>query len=295
MAKPIQAIDLCCGAGGWACAARGLPVEIVFAVDSWEDACKTYRLNFPDTAVYQGDIRDPDLRAILLESWPEPIELVLGGIPCEWLSPCRNVQKVQEDELAAQRLTLDIVLDLVRHIGPRWWCMEDVRQLARELPIFTPYMVLDSAQDSAQRRKRLYVGEFPPPRRGRCRSLAASCLRPGPYRVGKRLRAREFSTHGTFSARTTLPICPRKKAPPIINQSSRHDAEYGVVAPGLPGGKRQIEWQEAARLQGFPEDFVFYGSPTSVGQMVGQSIQIDTGRAILEAIVAERTAKACAD
>ncbi len=286
--KPIRAIDLCGGAGGWACAARGLPVDIVLAVDLWGDACKTYQLNFPDTAVYQADVRDPDVQAIILERCPEPVELILGGIPCEWLSPYRRLHKVKEHELDAQLATLDSVLALVQRLGPRWWCLEDVSQLAGQLPAFTPYMVLNSAEDSPQRRKRLYVGKFPPPRRGRNRSLAASCLRPGPYRIGKRLAAREFSTHATFTGRTALPICARKKAPTVIDQSSRHDAEYGVVAPHLPGGKRQLEWQEGARLQGFPEDFVFYGSPTSVGKMVGQAIQIDTGRAILEAIVEEK-------
>ena len=29
--EPITAVDLCCGAGGWACAARGLPISIVAA------------------------------------------------------------------------------------------------------------------------------------------------------------------------------------------------------------------------------------------------------------------------
>jgi site-specific DNA-cytosine methylase len=52
----------------------------------------------------------------------------------------------------------------------------------------------------------------------------------------------------------------------------------------VPGRKRQLEWQEAALAQGFPADYLFYGSPTRVAKMIGQAIQIDLGRAILKAI-----------
>jgi site-specific DNA-cytosine methylase len=40
-----------------------------------------------------------------------------------------------------------------------------------------------------------------------------------------------------------------------------------------------------ASLQGYPADYVFVGSPTDVSVMVGNSVQIDTARAILEGIV----------
>ena len=287
MGKAIQAIDLCGGAGGWACAARGLPVEIVLAVDLWEDACKTYELNFPGTTVYRADLRNPDVHAGILEACPTPTDLVLGGIPCEWVSRLRNGNRPGVDELAGQRRTLDAVLDMVKAIAPRWWCLEDVCDIFKELPPFTPHMVLWSAEDSPQNRRRLFIGEFPAPPRGSCSALADSCFRPGPYRLGRRLATREC-VEGHAARGKAKAIHGGKKALTIINQSSQHEGEYGVLAPELPGGKRQLEWQEAARLQGFPEDFLFYGSATSVGKMVGQAIQIDTGRAILEAIVQEK-------
>lgn len=288
--KRIKAIDVCGGAGGWACAARGLPIDIILAVDLWADACNTYKLNFPATTVVHGDVRHEDIRAMILDH-AGLIDLVLGGIPCEWISVVRNKNPPGAEEVAAQRATLDAVLQLVDDVKPRWWCLEDVCQLLKELPPFTPHMVLNSAEDSAQKRKRLFVGAFPGPRRGKCRARAASCLRPGPYRLGRRLAARELKD-GHVEFGQAKAIHGRRKALTVLNQSSQHDAEYGVADPRVPGGKRQLEWQEAARLQGFPEDFVFYGSPTSVGKMVGQAVQIDTGRAILEAIVAEANGSA---
>jgi site-specific DNA-cytosine methylase len=49
--KTLVAIDLCCGAGGWSCAARGLPIHVVAAVDRWDACCLTHARNHPGTEV----------------------------------------------------------------------------------------------------------------------------------------------------------------------------------------------------------------------------------------------------
>lgn len=65
MNTTIRAIDLCAGAGGWACAARGLPITIVAAVDFWRPACETYRLNHPGVKVIEGDLREGDRKSVV--------------------------------------------------------------------------------------------------------------------------------------------------------------------------------------------------------------------------------------
>jgi len=152
--RDLRAIDLCSGCGGWAVAARGLPIRIEVAVDFWQPACQTYRLNHPATDVHCADLRDPSVQA-RIEGLAAGVDLVLGGIPCEWLSSYRRLTKVKAAEL---------------------------------------------------------------------------------------------------------------------------------LDPRLPGGLRQIEWQEAAALQGFPEDYLFYGSPGDVSLQIGRAVQIDTARQILRAI-----------
>jgi len=293
LAEQILAIDLCAGAGGWACAARGLPITIVAAVDLWEPACVTYRLNHPGTEVICGDVRERETQERILElSRKVKIDLVLGGIPCAWLSIRRNVgNQPEEAEMENERATLRAVLSLVERIGPTWWCLEDVKRLAAELPAGMPWRELDAADFSAQRRKRIYVGRFPtPPGFGPLldapsERVAADCLRSGPYRIGKRTFGREPSMSDTFAVDKCYVANPAKKAPTICCTSSRRDPEYVIADDRLPGGMRQIEWQEAAALQGFPADYLFYGSPTDVWYMVGRAVQIDTARAILRGIV----------
>ena len=115
MSERIKAIDLCCGAGGWACAARGLPIDVVAAVDLWEPACRTYGLNWRLVKVIQGDLRDTAVRAEVEGiAAQHDVQLILGGIPCEWLSIRRNVGNASSDaERKAERATLAAVLALV--------------------------------------------------------------------------------------------------------------------------------------------------------------------------------------
>jgi site-specific DNA-cytosine methylase len=111
----LRAIDVCSGAGGWACAARGLPIDIEIAVDLWQPACRTYALNHPKTDVWCRDLLDQAVREDL-RSRAEGVDLVLGGIPCEWLSVYRNKglgNDVDESERDNQRALLDGVLGLV--------------------------------------------------------------------------------------------------------------------------------------------------------------------------------------
>jgi DNA (cytosine-5)-methyltransferase 1 len=277
MPDRLRAIDLCSGAGGWACAARGLPIDIVAAVDWGADPCQTYRLNHPETRVICGDLMD-DAVIDELRDVAGDVDVVLGGIPCEWVSRLRALTPVQHAERESQRALLDRVLEVTKSFRPKYWCLEDVIGLRKELPPLTPYQILDSRHWSCQRRKRIYVGLFPRPKRGTSGVLRDKS-RPGPYRIGPRLFGREpvcsmgrKATHGAFLDRI---------APTIFAVGSRYDGELAVLDPRVRGGMRQMEWQEAAVLQGFPEDYLFYGAPTSVSRQISRAVQIDTGRAIL--------------
>lgn len=283
--KPLAAIDLCCGGGGWACAARGLPIQVLLAVDHWAPACKTYALNHPGTRVLYGDLREPAVAREIRAH--RGVDLVVGGIPCEWLSVYRAFTKagqVRAPERAAQRATLDSVLALCAALAPRYWCLEDVIQILPELPPLTPYQIIDAQHYSGQRRRRAYVGSFPSPRPERNPKTLAAYLRPGPFRIGARTASRDPATGRTFTAETFYAAHADRKCPTVCAGGSRHDAEIALVC-AVRGGKRQLEWQELAAAQGFPADYVFHGSPTDVAKMIGRAIQIDTGRAILGAIV----------
>ena len=259
------------------------------AVDIWPPAIATYRLNHPDTDVRLADLRIGSVLKQLARD-ARGVDLILGGIPCEWLSSYRVLQKVGTAELEQNRLLLDQCLGLVRKINPRWWCLEDVKQLAHELPPLTPWQEINARQFSPQRRKRIFVGNFPTPKGDASDLLLRDRIRRGPYRIGRRAFDRTPQLSRTFNGTTTLAAPLDRKAPTVLSNCSKRDAEMVVVDPSIPGGKRQMEWQEMADLQGFPADYVFFGSPTDVAKQIGRAMQIDTGRAILQAICREANA-----
>lgn len=284
MKRRLRAIDVTAGAGGWAVAARGLPIDVVVAIDIWEPAAMTYKINHPGTCVIRGDCTRMPIAPGEVKG---AFDLVLGGIPCQWLTVYRGEglgNKTKAPEVEKERALLDSILDWIKIVDPRYWCLEDVAGLIRELPPLTPYTVIDAQEFCGQRRKRVYVGRFPAPAKQTDPRTLADYLLPGPYRIGRRTWDRTAGLSQTHRKESCLAAIPDRKAPTVMAVSSRHDGDVAVVDDRLPRGKRQYEWQEGARLQGFPTDYLFWGSPTDVAQMVGNAVQIDTGRAILKSI-----------
>lgn len=266
-------------------AARDLPIRIVAAVDWWDRACETYAVNHPSTLVVRADGR-------ALPFVAGGYDLILGGIPCQWITHLRSIgmgNPVKTEELERERGLLDALLAFVSESRPRWWCLEDVVRLIRELPPLVPYQIVDAAQFGGQRRRRLYIGAFPKPRpNGRAGDVAGAFFRPGPWRVHPHTRRRTASLRNAWQKEETLyPVHADRKFPTVTTVGSRHDSKYAIIDPSVPGGRRQVEWQEAAGAQGFPADYVFVGNQTDASQMVANAVHVPTARAILEGIVRE--------
>lgn len=85
---PMKAIDLFCGAGGFSTGIARSGFQVVFANDIDKDACQTYRMNHPETLLYEGSISDLTGKAILdmLGLPPGSIDLIVGGPPCQGFS-----------------------------------------------------------------------------------------------------------------------------------------------------------------------------------------------------------------
>lgn len=330
--KVIRAIDLCCGAGGWAIATRGLPIQIVAAFDFAWDCCLTYRYNNPDAAVACMDVTRLDWSRF------RDIDLLLGAIPCEEISVSRNSQPVAS--LDKWHGLLDSVLAGVDEINPRYWVIENVIQMRKHLPPLTPYVIMNSAHWSGQARKRIFVGRFPIPEPGDAKTLG-DYLRPGPYILQEcTLRCEKISGRQWYTENTKRLLQPEKPSPVVTDFGSRHSRGFMVplkeiLSPEEPsptvteatrtnwranhgprvllvdqpaptvraqnrsqmrqqqrqtivaesdGRERALQFTEAAALQGFPDDYVFVASQSRAWKMVAQAVQIETARAILQAI-----------
>jgi len=146
MKKNLIAIDVCAGAGGWAVAARGLPIEIVAAIDWNEDCLATYKRNFPSVETVLADVTTYDF-----SRFTGRVDLILGGLPCEPISSARRAIPLRQEEAEKFKLLVDRCLEIPRTIGATWWCYEDVRDLIAWLPPFTPHFLFDAAAEAMWR------------------------------------------------------------------------------------------------------------------------------------------------
>jgi DNA (cytosine-5)-methyltransferase 1 len=70
-----KAISLFSGCGGSDLALQGLGIDVVWANDIWDTACKTYSDNLPSAQIHCGDIQD-------VSTFPSA-DLLVGCYPCQ--------------------------------------------------------------------------------------------------------------------------------------------------------------------------------------------------------------------
>lgn len=118
MGKP-KAIALFCGAGGLSLGFKRAGYDVVFATDIDHHALASYSGYFPNTNVFEGDIRD-----LLPSSLPGEVDILLGGPPCQGFSSAG--QQFWDDP--RNKLLSEYVrtLDALR---PKWFMMENVEGL----------------------------------------------------------------------------------------------------------------------------------------------------------------------
>jgi DNA (cytosine-5)-methyltransferase 1 len=82
----IKAVSLFSGAGGFCEGARLAGWQVVSAVESDAQACRTLAANFPYVKLYEGDIRGFLKGRRRMRTFPRQIDIVYGGPPCQGFS-----------------------------------------------------------------------------------------------------------------------------------------------------------------------------------------------------------------
>jgi len=149
-------------------------MRIVAAADHDPDACATYRKNFPQTTLIEGDLTSQEKHEALLSALSgTELDLLAGGPPCQAYSQVRNHDRLIDDP--RNRLYREFV-SLLREIRPRALVLENVlgmnqlkggavrRQIEEDLSLRGDYEVVSGVLDAGdfgtpQRRPRLvFIG-----------------------------------------------------------------------------------------------------------------------------------------
>ncbi len=118
-----RVVDLFSGCGGISEGFRqNSKMEIVGAIDFNKEACITYKYNFPNAKVIDGDITKISVK----DSGFEDIDVIVGGPPCQGFSSLNRHQRLEDDP--RNRLFFEF-LRFVEELKPKAILIENVKQI----------------------------------------------------------------------------------------------------------------------------------------------------------------------
>jgi len=144
----MKVLDLFCGCGGFSLGFDYAGFKIVMGIDSWDIACESYSVNFPNTEVLCEDIMKIDH-----ETLPD-VDIVIGSPPCQCFSSA-NLKKTEDPTLVNR------FWEIVEYLNPKWVIMEEVPAAAKYVSdkwIKRVYRMSDYG--IPQIRRRLFAGRF---------------------------------------------------------------------------------------------------------------------------------------
>ncbi len=120
----LRAIDLYAGIGGWSLGLKLASVEIVASYEWWLPAVDTHNGNLG------GALRPTDIRQLQMKDLPADIDLVVGSPPCTEYSYSNRGGSGNLDEGLKDLIKF---LEIVEHLKPRFWALENVPRVAKVL------------------------------------------------------------------------------------------------------------------------------------------------------------------
>lgn len=158
--------SLFAGIGGIDLAFEQAGFEIAWANEIDAAACKTYRHNFPNTKLIEGDIRNLDAKAL------EKVDVLTAGFPCQSFSVCGNQKGFKDsrgnlffeimriaDELQPQIIFLENVANLTEHDNGKTFNVIHNELASRDY--FIRYLIADACDYGVpQHRTRTYIVAF---------------------------------------------------------------------------------------------------------------------------------------
>jgi DNA (cytosine-5)-methyltransferase 1 len=168
----LRAIDLFSGCGGLTLGLKLAGFDVVGAVESDDLSAESYRLNHPETIIWQHDIRNVAVRKIMrrLRLKRGRLDLLAGCPPCQGFSALPRLNGGRRIRNPRQKNLVFEFVRFVRVLRPKFVMLENVPGLAkdrrmrrllremRQLGYECEWRILDAAHYGVpQRRHRLIL------------------------------------------------------------------------------------------------------------------------------------------
>lgn len=309
----LESIELCAGAGGQALGLEEAGFRHRALVELDPHACATLRLNRPSWNTLQVDLEHFDATAY------RGIDLVAGGVPCPPFSKAgKQLGQTDHRDLFPQAIRI------VDEARPRAVMLENVRGILDA--VFHDYREKLDKQlrklDYEPSWRLLNASDFGVPQLRPRVVIVAVQNRfvsnfswpelnfPAPATVGETLfdLMAERGWHGADEWREKA----NEVAPTLVGGSKKHGGPdlgptrakrqwetLGVDGHGLANeppdrtfvGIPKLTLRMAARLQGFPDDWQFYGGKTATYRQIGNAFPPPVATAVARSIRACLTSK----
>lgn len=309
--RTFSVLSLFTGGGGLDIGLEMAGLNTVACVDNDPESCKTLRHNRPEWKVFEGDIRNFE---------PEGnFDLVVGGPPCQGFS---TAGKGNPDD--PRNFLWREYFRIVEKIRPLALLLENVAGMANkknshhleefiahleQLGYSVTYGILNAADFGVpQERKRLILlaglgwkPELPTPTHSTSKVSAKEAI-GDLVKVAKRSSINhEPNDHAPHVVERWRGLAEGEVDPnyrrgriyserpsPTIRAGGGHgprgDHLAGFHPPIHYKLPRQLTVRESARIQSFPDDWVFQGSKTAQGRQVGNAVPPLLARAIGETL-----------
>lgn len=306
MQKPLTCVEICAGAGGQALGLAMAGFVHVALVEYESEYCKTLKLNRPEWNVICEDVRNFDGKPYY------GVDLLAGGVPCPPFSIAgKQLGKDDERDLFPEAVRL------LKEIKPRAVMLENVRgfldagfdeyrryilKLIEKLGYRTQIKLLNASDFGvSQLRPRVVIvgirkderGSFSYPEGKKGYIPTVGTLLYDLMAENKWEGAKEWA-QGADKIAPTLVGGSKKHGGPDLGpvRARKAWAELGVdgrgvadasPAPGFEGMPR-LTSRMMARIQGFPDTWMFGKKKTTACRMIGNAFPPPVAQAVGERI-----------
>lgn len=312
-ASEMTFVDLFCGAGGLSKGLEMAGLQGVCGLDWFEEAGMTYKRNFHHPFVFgdikQSEIKDKFYQTVKEQLGDRKLNVVAGGFPCQGFSMAGN--RIVDDPRNSLYLEM---LEIVKNLQPDFVICENVKGLRSmlggevEKKIIADYKEIGYEMNvttlcaadysTPQKRERvIFIGN----RIGATNYHPRPMLQPSDYITTGEAIA-DLMNHPEDEAFNHVPTKHRpdmeqrmlelpegeslykgysdawKKCPWNEASCTIKENHGGVnIHPKLP---RVLTAREMARLQSFPDDFIFEGKKNKQLVQIGNAVPPLLGKAI---------------
>ena len=278
----MKVIDLFSGCGGLSLGFQNAGFEILFAVDNWNPAIKTYQMNFKHP-IWNVDLKNENFNIIHFD-----VDVIVGGPPCQDFSIAGK-----RDEKQGRAELTEKFAKIVCDISPKYFVMENVDmaiksktfQIAKnefERHGYETFCIILNAKfcGCPQSRKRLFLIGSKKMEKKFLQKIFDEKISKEEMTVSKYFgdkinfeyyyrHPRNYNRRGIFSIYESSPAI-RSVNRPIPKGYQGHPKD----ACPLTNAIRPLTYYERAQIQTFPVDFKFFGTKTEIELQIANAVPV---------------------